>query len=146
MDYEIKFLLFKKLIDETFSDYEKKYYFNKTYEVIFTFQNRNIRFTILPDSKWFEFKKKIKDKLAILSSDPYCNVCFESCNKLLHCDRCTFIICDDCFHHILKNKGTYFCYQCGFDPFAAIEEEEEEKEDEDDFARNQWMKILSVCI
>lgn len=64
MDYEQKFLLFKKLIDKTFSSYEKKYSVNlknKTFVVkfILTDPDRLVNLTILPDSEWCEFKKQI---------------------------------------------------------------------------------------
>ena len=65
MDYEQKFLLFKKLIDKTFSCYEKKYsvnFLNKTYQVDFILEDRIINLTILPNSEWYEFKKKIERK------------------------------------------------------------------------------------
>ena len=69
MDYEQKFLLFKKLIDKTFSSYEKKYsvnFLNKTYQVEFILADRIINLTILPDSEWHELKKKLKRIFLIL--------------------------------------------------------------------------------
>ena len=127
MDYEQKFLLFKKLIDKTFSSYEKKYSYNfsnKTHEVIFTFQDHNLIFSIFPYIKWFELKNQIKDKLTNLSCDEsYCKICFDkSCNQFIYCDRCTFVICDDCFHRILRNNnGTYSCPQCRYNPLEGSE-------------------------
>ena len=69
MDYEQKFLLFKKLIDKTFSSYEKKYsvnFLHKTYQVGFILAGRIINLTILPDSEWHELKKKLKRIFLIL--------------------------------------------------------------------------------
>ena len=60
MDYEQKFLLFKKLIDKTFSSYEKKYsvnFSNKTYQVEFTVKGHNLIFTIFPCSNSLILKK-----------------------------------------------------------------------------------------
>ena len=128
MDYEQKFLLFKKLIDKTFSSYEKKYsvnFSNKTYEVKFPVQGGYLIFTIFPYIKWFELKNQIKDKLTNLSPDePYCKICFEkSFNQFIYCDRCTFVICDDCFHRILINSDTFLCPQCRYNPLEGSENE-----------------------
>ena len=54
MDYEQKFLFFKKLIDKTFLCYEKKYsvnFLNKTYQVDFILEDRIINLTIIPNSE-----------------------------------------------------------------------------------------------
>ena len=63
MDYEQKFLLFKKLIEKTFPSYEKKYsvnFYKKTFVVKFILPDHVslIKLTIWPDSEWHEFKKK----------------------------------------------------------------------------------------
>ena len=63
------FYYLKKLIDKTFSSYEKNYsvnFLNKTYQVEFILADRIINLTILPDSEWHEFKKKIEKNISNL--------------------------------------------------------------------------------
>ena len=137
MDYEQKFLLFKKLIDKTFSCYEKKYsvnFLNKTYQVDFILEDRIINLTILPNSEWHEFKKKIERNISNLtSSKPECKICFNQMSYVIYCRQCSYEICLDCFKKL--NSGFFCCPQCGYTPHTMTKE---------DIVKNQWMKFLSL--
>ena len=137
MDYEQKFLLFKKLIDKTFSSYEKKYsvnFLNKTYQVEFILADRIINLTILPDSEWHEFKKKIEKNISNFTSNrPECKICFNQTSYVVYCRQCSFEICLDCFKKL--NNGLFCCPQCRYIPHTMTEE---------DIAKNQWMQFLSL--
>ena len=137
MDYEQKFLLFKKLIDKTFSSYEKKYsvnFLNKTYQVEFISADRIINLTILPDSEWHEFKKKIEKNISNFTSNrPECQICFNQTSYVVYCRQCSFEICLDCFKKL--NNGLFCCPQCRYIPHTMTEE---------DIAKNQWMQFLSL--
>ena len=138
MDYEQKFLLFKKLIDKTFSSYKKKYsvnFLNKTYQVKFILTDRLIALTILPDSEWHEFKKQIEKKISNISfALPECHICFNQIVHVTYCRQCSFIICLDCFRKIQLNNGLFRCPQCRYIPHQINEEP----------ATSQWMKFLSL--
>ena len=137
MDYEQKFLLFKKLIDKTFSSYEKKYsvnFLNKTYQVEFILADRIINLTILPDSEWHELKKKIEKNISNFTSNrPECQICFNQTSYVVYCRQCSFKICLDCFKKL--NNGLFCCPQCRYIPHTMTEE---------DIAKNQWMQFLSL--
>ena len=137
MDYEQKFLMFKKLIDKTFSSYEKKYsvnFLNKTYQVEFILADRVINLTILPDSEWHEFKKQIEKNISNFSYNrPECQICFNQTGYVVYCRQCSFEICLDCFKKL--NNGLFCCPQCRYIPHTMTEE---------DIAKNQWMQFLSL--
>ena len=120
MDYEQKFLLFKKLIDKTFSSYEKKYsvdFSNKTFVVkfILTDPDRLINLTILPDSEWCVFKKQIEKHI---SGNPFteCPICFYQKVDVNYCERYSFTICSDCISEIILTDNMYRCPQCRYIP------------------------------
>lgn len=120
MDYEQKFLLFKKLIDKTFSSYEKKYsvnFKNKTFVVkfILTDPDRLVNLTILPDSEWCEFKKQIETHISS-NSFTECPICFYQKVCVNYCERCQFTICDDCISEIMLTDNIYRCPQCRYMP------------------------------
>ena len=125
MDYEQKFLLFKKLIDKTFSSYEKKYsvnFKNKTFVVkfILTDPERLINLTILPDSEWFEFKKKIEKYISSISFTE-CFICFYQKANVNYCEKCSFIICNDCVGEIILTHNMYRCPQCRYIPTHLVD-------------------------
>ena len=120
MDYEQKFLLFKKLIDETYSGYEKKYsvnFNNKTFVVkfILTDTNRLIKLTILPDSEWYYFKKEIEKCISSISFTE-CPICFYQKFYVEKCEKCSFTICSDCVSEIIFTDNMYSCPQCRYIP------------------------------
>ena len=114
MDYKKKFLMFKKLIYKHFSDYEKNFFFNisnNTYQVHFVLKDSILILTILPDSEWREFKKKIEKKISIFTSNtPECQICFNQTDYVAYCRQCSFKICLDCFRKL--NNGLFCCPQC----------------------------------
>ena len=120
MDYEQKFILFKKLIDITFSSYEKKYsvnFSNKTFVVkfILTDTDRLINLTILPDSEWYEFKKQIEKYISSISFTE-CQICFYQKVYVNYCERCSFTICNDCVSEIILTDNMYRCPECRYIP------------------------------
>ena len=115
MDYEQKFLLFKKLIDKTFSSYEKNYCvnsLNNTYQVQFLLTDRLIILTILPHSDWHEFKKQIEKKIFNLTYKPECQICFNQIFYVSYCRKCSFNICLNCIRKIQFHDGLFRCPQC----------------------------------
>ena len=151
MDYEQKFLLFKKLIDKTFSSYEKKYsvnFSNKTYQVEFTVKGHNLIFTIFPCSKWSDFKKIINDKLKnLLLDEPYCNICFvKGFNQFIYCDRCTFVFCNYCFDRIRINNGNVLCPQCRYNPLEGSENELENLRGNENTTLTAFLDVGTNCI
>ena len=120
MDYEQKFLLFKKLIDKTFSSYEKKYsvnFSNKTFVVnfILTDPERLINLTILPDSEWYEFKKQVEKYISSISFTE-CLICLYQKVDIKDCEKCSFTICNDCISEIILTNNMYRCPQCRYIP------------------------------
>ena len=120
MDYEQKFLLFKKLIDKTFSSYEKKYsvnFKNKTFVVKFILSDsdRLINLTIWPDSEWHEFKVEIEKYISSTSFNE-CYICLYQKNDVKACDKCSFTICDDCISEIIFANDMFRCPQCRYIP------------------------------
>ena len=136
MDYEQKFLLFKKLIDKTFASYEKKYsvnFNNKTFVVKFILTdaenaakngdpesaikngdpNRIIKLTILPDSEWYEFKKQIEKYISSISFTE-CPICLYQKVDVKACEKCSFTICSDCVSEIIFSDNMYRCPQCRY--------------------------------
>ena len=120
MDYEQKFILFKKLIDKTFSSYEKKYsvnFSNKKFVVKFILSDpeRLINLTILPDSEWHEFKKQIEHYI-YSTSFTECYICLYLKVGIKDCEKCSFTICDDCISEIILTNKMYSCPQCRYIP------------------------------
>ena len=72
MGYRKHYLLIKKSINKDFPNYQKRYSFNlisKKYQVEFILADRIINLTILPDSEWHEFKKKIEKNISNFTSN-----------------------------------------------------------------------------
>ena len=125
MEYKKKYVLFKQLIDKKFSSYEKKYCFNllnETYQVQFIFKDpyRIMISTILPDSKWYEYRKQIERRIANMEkfsqTKPECKICFNQMNFIASCRYCSFNICNDCIKKIQIESDVFSCPQCRYIP------------------------------
>ena len=123
--YKQKFELFKKLIDKTFTcpSYKIEYTYDrddKRYIVRFNFKCRGFGLIINPNSKWYEFKKRIENLISDPTyADTNCHICFEEIENNVSCPRCNINICPNCFSKIKLNSDVYRCPQCRDDFYDA---------------------------
>ena len=115
MDYEQKFLMFRRLANKTFPNIQFGYNINhlcKLYQLIICKPKGYYFILIKPEIKWHQIKKKIEEYIVDFVN-PDCFVCLEQITgKVNYCEKCSLTICDDCVYKIILNDNMYHCPQC----------------------------------
>ena len=108
------YLLIKSLINKSFPDYEKMYYFkNNKFFVKFIVKDIEVVIFIKREEKWCDLIKKINRQIDLSNDEEeMCNVCCNLTYKITYCSYCTYRMCFNCFFKIKANNSKIICPQC----------------------------------